>query len=87
MNNTNYSYQTSLIPYFEVDQDQTQMIFGLIKDGLNCLLSLAEVSHLPQSTVAGRVNDLIKSGKVEYNDFIIYKNRKRKRIILTLQTN
>jgi hypothetical protein len=39
------------------------------------------VTGLPQSTVSGRVNDLKTEGKIDYPGYVVYKDRKRKRII------
>ena len=80
---TNYSYKTSLPAYRgnkEEKQAQATKVLRAITVGKNCLLQVAEYLNLPQSTIAGRVNDLIEEGRVCYCGFTFYKNRKRKRI-------
>jgi len=80
-----YSWQTSHPAYkdnISEKQRQATLILKHIKDGANCLLKLAELTGLPQSTVAGRTNDLIEANKVKYQDFVVYNNRKRKKIVL-----
>lgn len=80
-----YSFQTSMPAYEENKPNkeaQKIIILNLIKNGYVTLLSLSEKTKLPQSTVAGRVNDLIEDRKVKYDGTVIYKNRKRKQIIL-----
>lgn len=65
----NYSYSTSLPAYHESainKRRQAEEIFRFITRGANNLLQLSEVTGLPQSTVAGRVNDLKGEGKVTY---------------------
>lgn len=88
---TGYSYQTSLPAYHDNAKGkmtQAEWIYSLVKRGHDCLKKLAEVTELDQSTVSGRVNDLIKikmlmyqtdeSGKVMT---IEYKGRPRKKIV------
>jgi len=80
-----YSWQTSYPSYkdnISEKQRQATLILKHIREGANCLLRLAELTGLPQSTVAGRTNDLIDEGRVKYEDFVIYNNRKRKKIVL-----
>lgn len=82
---TNYSYQTSLPAYRDNGSEkliQADLVLAYIGLGKNCLLQIADQMRLPQSTVAGRVNDLIEEGKVKYEGFVIYKDRKRKKIVL-----
>jgi len=83
---TNYSFATSLPAYHDrpsEKQIQTEKTFILIKKGVNNLLQLSEILQLPQSTIAGRVNDLIAENKVQYKGEVIYANRKRKKIVPT----
>jgi hypothetical protein len=80
-----YSWKTSYPSYKDNQsekQRQANLILNHIKEGADCLLKLAELTGLPQSTVAGRTNDLIDEGKVMYEGFVNYNNRKRKKIIL-----
>ncbi len=79
MSKTNYPYQTSLLPYLEERIGQVNTIYHFIQTGCNCLLILSDVTGLPQSTVSGRVNDLISSGKVCYSGIVNYKNKNRNR--------
>ena len=46
-----------------------------------CLKLLEEATGLPQSTVAGRVNDLVKVNKVMYSGTMEYLGRLRKKIV------
>lgn len=83
--NPSYSYQTSLPSYLEAPQSkqiQMQRIVALVALGASSLKELANKTGLPQSTVAGRTNDAIKAGAIKYDGFVIFENRKRKRIIL-----
>ena len=80
---SNYSYATSLPAYQEAPElkkRQADELMAFISKGANCLLQLADLSGLPQSTVSGRVNDLLREGKVQYHGHTIYRDRKRKRI-------
>lgn len=81
-----YSYGSSLPAYQEKNNKELQkeIILTFIKNGYVTLLQLSEKIKLPQSTVAGRVNDLISEGKVFYNGLVEYKNRKRKHIFIKL---
>ena len=81
---TNYSFATSLEPYRDnaaIKKRQADEILAFIVRGANCLLQLSQLSGLPQSTVSGRVNDLLKDGKIEYSGYTVYADRKRKRIV------
>jgi DNA-binding Lrp family transcriptional regulator len=78
----NYSYETSLPAYHEDKKVQSRLVYVAIYNGVNSLLAISEHLNLPQSTVAGRVNDLIEEGKVRYDGFTVYKNRKRKKILV-----
>lgn len=87
MKNTNYSYQTSLPPYredAEGKQLKKQQILAEITrlGGVACLKQLETALHIPQSTCAGRVNDLIQEGKVIYDGLIEFFGRKRKKIVI-----
>ena len=82
---SNYSFQTSLEPYREASElkkRQADELFAFIRRGANNLLQLSELSGLPQSTVSGRVNDLVEENKIEYNGFTVFRDRKRKKICL-----
>lgn len=78
-----YSYATSK-PAHEENQTGKQIqaarLLHLIGKGINTLKQLEQQSGLPQSTVAGRVNDLIAAGRVRYNGLTEYAGRKRKMI-------
>jgi len=78
----NYSYATSLPAYKEPGKDiQARLVMFHVNAGANNLLQLSQIMGLPQSTVAGRVNDCIKDGKLKYEGFIEFEGRKRKRIV------
>lgn len=85
MATTNYSKETSFPAYKENaafnKKVQCDEVLGFIKRGANNLKQIAELTGLPQSTVAARVNDLINEGKAEYSSFTVYDDRKRKRIV------
>jgi len=77
----NYSYKTSLPAYKSGNKDvQATLVLNSAKSGAKSLLEISEAIKLPQSTVAGRVNELIDSKQLIYNGFVVYKNRKRKKI-------
>jgi len=81
----NYSFETSLPPYKEAPElkkRQADELLLFIKRGANNLLQLAQLSGLPQSTVAGRCSDLRTEGKIDYSGHVIYANRKRKKIVI-----
>ena len=82
---TNYSFETSLPPYQERPSEkkrQADELMAFIRRGANNLLQLSELSGLPQSTVAGRCNDLIEENKVKYEGFTVFRDRKRKKIVV-----
>ena len=84
---TNYSYETSAPAYYENQagkQTQADNIYNAIRTfgGFSCLKQLESFTGLPQSTVAGRCNDLIRAEKIKYSGIVFYENRKRKRIVL-----
>lgn len=82
---TDYSYETSLPAYkdnVEEKGSQLEMIICMVNNGDNTLLELSHDSGLPQSTVAGRVNDAIKLGRLKYDGMVEYSGRKRKKIVL-----
>jgi hypothetical protein len=81
---TTYSYATSLPPYQEspsIKKRQQDELLAFILKGANNLLQLSQLTGLPQSTVSGRINDLIDESKVLYFGFTIYADRKRKKIV------
>src|SRR6478735_4843057 len=81
---TNYSYATSYEPYKDnaaIKKRQADEILAFIARGGNNLLQLAQLTGLPQSTVSGRCNDLLKEGSIKYEGHVIYADRKRKRIV------
>jgi predicted transcriptional regulator len=79
-----YSYETSLPAYEEikatVKETHCEWILSLIRDGARTIKELAKKTGLPDSSVAGRVNNLIAEGKVEYTGYVEYDGRKRKQI-------
>lgn len=64
---------------------QAEKVYQVIKRlGETCLIQISEQIDMPQSSVAGRVNNLIDAGRVRYCDsdnYIFYKNRLRKKIV------
>lgn len=81
---TNYSYETSLKPYLENQsgkQIQAQKILEAIEKGCCTLIQLSRVVGLPQSTVSGRISDLLKLNKIVYKGVIEFEGRKRKKIV------
>lgn len=82
--NPNYSYQTSLPAYKENPSHklrQSDNILAMIKMGADNLLKLSQASGILQAVVSARVNELINEGKITYDGFTTYNNRKRKRIV------
>lgn len=90
MRTTNYSYDTSLPAYHSNANDkkrQQDIIQGLVTEKGTCLKEI-EIKlwqlhkiRIPQSTISGRINDLMKEKKVMYFDKVKYAGCKRKRII------
>jgi len=81
-----YSFETSLPAYEDgretVKEFQKGRILSLISNGAKTIREIARKAGLPDSTVAGRINDLISDQKVEYVGYIEYEGRKRKKIAL-----
>jgi hypothetical protein len=86
---SNYSYATSYEPYKDnsaIKRRQADEIMAFIVRGGNNLLQLAQLTGLPQSTVSGRISNLLEEKRIEYSGHTIYagadgKPRKRKRIV------
>lgn len=80
----NYSFETSLPAYKDNPAEkrrQQDEILRFIRKGANNLLQLSILMRIPQSTVSGRMTDLIKEGKAEYSGKVVYNGSQRKRII------
>lgn len=82
MKQTNYSFETSL-PAYKINpvnkQSQANKILGYVKQLKSTTLKeLEDLTGMPQSTIAGRVNDLIEDKKVHYNGKKKYKGMLRK---------
>ena len=81
----NYSIATSLPDYRDNvsgKRSQCDTIRRMVHENKGITLKqIEELTGLPQSTVAGRVNDLIKDGLVRYDGIITYGGRSRKRIV------
>ncbi len=87
---TNYSYETSLPAYHSNANEkkrQQDIIQGLVTEQGTCL---KEIEHklkqlykieIPQSTISGRINDLMKEKKVMYFEKCFYDGCTRKRIV------
>lgn len=86
MKESNYSFETSKPAYLENKEKskdkQCQKVLQAVKGGANNLLHISEIIGIPQAIVSARCNDLINEGKIEYYDFVKYKDRKRKKIQL-----
>ena len=90
MRTTNYSYETSLPAYHSNANDkkrQQDIIQSLVTEKGTCLKEIEirlwqlHKIRIPQSTISGRINDLIQQKKVMYMDKIDFAGCKRKRII------
>lgn len=86
---TNYSYETSLPAYksnTEGKVTQAEKILATVKQlKQTCLKQLSDVLGIDQSTVSGRIGDLIEEGRVKYADkenYITYGGRLRKKILI-----
>ncbi len=82
---SNYSFETSYPPYIEgatIKKRQQDELLAFIIKGVNNLLQLSQLTGLPQSTVSGRINDLINECKIKYEGFTVYADRKRKKIVV-----
>ena len=85
---TNYSKSTSLPAYRDNESGklfQREQIRDCIRRGQNNLLQISYALRLPQSTVSGRVNDLIAAGVAKYDGHVVFEGYKRKRIVLISQ--
>lgn len=82
----NYSFETSLPARKENlatnKKTQCEEVYSFVERGANNLLQVSELTGILQAIVSARVNDLIEENKVCYLGFTIYKNRKRKKIII-----
>lgn len=89
MNNSGYSYKTSLpaqaLNTATSKQRQCQQVLTAILKGANNLLQISQMTGIVQSTVSARVNDLIEDGKVKYEGFVYYQGMKRKRICIIIK--
>jgi hypothetical protein len=83
---SNYSFETSKPAYLDNKENarerQLERVLGAVKAGADNLLQISEKTGILQATVSARVSDLIKEKKIEYHDFVNYKDRKRKKIQL-----
>lgn len=79
---TNYSHATSLPAYHsnaEQKQFQKDMIYSLVlQKRKTCLKELANITGIEQSTVSGRINDLVTDKKVTYAGSAMLLGRMRK---------
>lgn len=90
MQNSNYSYETSLPAYYDnssLKKRQQDVILKLVEDCGTCLKEIEKKLkavyniNIPQSTVSGRISDLIKEKKVMYLGKIFFEGYTRKKII------
>lgn len=82
--NSNYSENSRMAYRDNVPEKQNQASLILqtvrrLKE--TTLKQISQVTGLPQSTAAGRVNDLIKKSLIRYHGVCHYENRLRKKII------
>lgn len=86
---TNYSFETSLPAYKEnkvgAKERQCEKVLSSIRNGCNNLLQISEETGILQAIVSARCTDLIKENKIQYLDFVTYKDRKRKKIELIVK--
>lgn len=86
----NYSFATSMEPYLEnkatAKRRQCDNILAFIRRGSDNLLQISELSGIPQAICSARLADLRNESKADYSGFVIYKDRKRKRIVLVEKT-
>jgi recombinational DNA repair protein RecT len=84
--NQNYSFQTSMPAYLENKENskerQCEKVLNAVRNGADNLLQISERIGIPQAIVSARCADLKSEKKIEYCDFVIYKDRKRKKIQL-----
>lgn len=90
MGKTNYSYKTSLPPYREnLDgkKAQKQKILEEMQrlGGYACLKQIEHFMHIPQSSCAGRINDLIADGKVKHEGYVEFEGRLRKKFVVIIE--
>jgi hypothetical protein len=87
MSTKNYSFETSKPAYQEnkanSKERQCEKVLNAVRFGANNLLQISEATGILQAIVSARCNDLINEGKIQYLDFVTYKDRKRKKIQLT----
>ena len=85
----NYSFQTSLPAYKEnkvnSKERQCEKVLNAIRSGANNLLQISDNTGILQAVVSARISDLINENKVQYLDFVTYKDRKRKKIELVIK--
>lgn len=86
MSTNNYSYSTSYPAYLENESGKNAQETRVLRainslKGKATLKQLEKILKLPQSTISGRVNDLVKAKKVKYSGEVFYEGRTRKQII------
>lgn len=82
-----YSHLTSKPPYIDLKTSGAgkiaeDKVVEAIRLGASCLLEISERANMVQSTVAGRVNDAIKAGRIRYEGTTTYRNRLRKKLVI-----
>lgn len=87
--NSGYSWQTSKPAFDDVTPGRIsneEMIYrAVVKLKTTCLLQISEITGIEQGRVSARINSLIQAGKVKYSgkeDYLFYKGRIRKKIVL-----
>lgn len=80
---TNYSYKTSLPAHRENPEGKKAQKEKILEEfkrlgGSACLKQIEHFMNIPQSSCAGRINDLIKDGLVEHKGHVKFENKLRK---------
>ena len=84
---SNYSFGTSLPAYAGNQEDkkrQSEKILEAIRCGGNNICKISEMTGLESGRVSARVSDLVKNGSIHYDNMVTYKDRKRKRIVVSI---
>ena len=77
--------ETSREAYYENREAKgrmVKMVVEAVRNGSNCLKAIEKVTGLPQSSVAGRVNDAIQDKLLRYDGTVEFMGRRRKRIVV-----
>lgn len=91
MGKTNYSHKTSLPAHRENPEGKKAQKEKILEEfkrlgGSACLKQIEHFMHIPQSSCAGRINDLIKDGMVKHDGHIQFENKLRKKFVIVEAT-